>query len=162
MSSRRLAPSSVAGAANAFPDSCLPLAFKGHLDQRTAAALSSFHPHPQQQQQQQHESPDSRTHLPSQEAAAHQLKLLTDSDAEGVHHPVFAVSPSSGITYSWISPPKSLPRKRTVFSRHQRTSLESRFQSQKYISKSERMRFARELGLKDSQVSPSSPLMFPD
>lgn len=67
-------------------------------------------------------------------------------------HPIFAVSPSSGITYSWISPPKSLPRKRTVFSRTQRTSLESKFQSQKYISKSERIRFARELGLKDSQV----------
>lgn len=67
-------------------------------------------------------------------------------------HPIFAVSPASGITYSWVSPPKSLPRKRTVFTRRQRTELESKFQAQKYISKSERIRFARELGLKDSQV----------
>lgn len=45
-------------------------------------------------------------------------------------HPIFAISPSSGITYSWISPPKSLPRKRTVFSRSQRIELEKKFQAQ--------------------------------
>lgn len=74
------------------------------------------------------------------------------SFSESQVHPIFAVSPASGITYSWVSPPKSLPRKRTVFTRRQRTELESKFQAQKYISKSERIRFARELGLKDSQV----------
>lgn len=45
-------------------------------------------------------------------------------------HPIFAISPASGITYSWISPPKSLPRKRTVFSRSQRIELEKKFQAQ--------------------------------
>lgn len=77
---------------------------------------------------------------------------VNNSETTVAVHPIFAVSPSQGITYSWISPPKALPRKRTVFTRRQRTDLESKFQAQKYISKSERIRFARELGLKDSQV----------
>lgn len=84
----------------------------------------------------------------------HELQVMQARDQQETHevHPVFAVSPASGITYSWVSPPKSLPRKRTVFSRNQRQALETKFQAQKYISKSERIRFARELGLKDSQV----------
>jgi hypothetical protein len=75
------------------------------------------------------------------------------SDQDIAIHPIFGISPSQGITYSWISPPKAMPRKRTVFTRRQRTDLENKFQAQKYISKSERIKFARELGLKDSQVS---------
>lgn len=71
---------------------------------------------------------------------------------EEEQHPLFGVSAGSGITYSWISPPKCMPRKRTVFSRTQRSMLEHKFSSHKYISKSERVRFAKELGLKDSQV----------
>jgi len=77
----------------------------------------------------------------------------TSEEQSTAVHPIFAVSPTQGITYSWISPPKALPRKRTVFTRRQRSDLESKFQAQKYISKSERIRFARELGLKDSQVT---------
>lgn len=71
-----------------------------------------------------------------------------------VHPSVLGISgpPGSGVTFSWVSPPKCLPRKRTVFSRYQRNELERKFEAQKYISKTERLKFARELGLKDSQV----------
>ena len=59
------------------------------------------------------------------------LNVITNNTSDGSQvHPIFAISPSSGITYSWVSPPKSLPRKRTVFSRSQRIELEKKFQAQ--------------------------------
>ncbi|KAI1285499.1 Homeobox protein DBX1 [Halotydeus destructor] len=68
------------------------------------------------------------------------------------HHPLVGLTSPDGVTYQWVSPPKALPRKRTVFSRGQRTQLELKFQKQKYISKPDRIKFAKDLCLKDSQV----------
>lgn len=77
---------------------------------------------------------------------------MTGSAANCQVHPLLGLTSPDGVTYSWVSPPKALPRKRTVFSRSQRALLEAKFQAQKYISKPDRIKFARELALKDSQV----------
>jgi len=75
-----------------------------------------------------------------------------DFNCQQALHPLVGLPSHNGVTYTWVSPPKNLPRKRTVFTRNQRTQLELKFQNQKYISKPDRIKFARELGLKDSQV----------
>lgn len=91
-------------------------------------------------------------HLSSSSFYLFSTCLDTASLSDNQLHPLLGLSSPNGVTYTWISPPKALPRKRTVFSRSQRNQLEAKFQSQKYISKPERMKFARDLGLKDSQV----------